>query len=404
MSYRNYYNRSYMNNDNYNNYNNNYNNYNNYNNNFNNKNNFNPPNNNNNNENLKKIQNIITACDSKFQNAITQFKNFQIIESKKGLIYLINSLTTLEKTIKEKNQFASSLLPNITSLKNNITTKFYEYNYFTYILHSNLFKNYQYQNNTELSKFAQKFILNKSFISFNDIYDTAKDPNKPTKQALLDIYDRAQRFGFKTLFLYGPNGSGKSLYVHALAAELGAVVGQLDNLQNIKIQYFVKEFARLITEYINRPLIIYIKNVDYLSKNALGEILFLHDKFNSYKKNAILICSSPFPVSNLPPQLQFKYVQLINCANQSNKYNLFKFMANKFGINISMSESDLSNFVYQNMKNYSNRDVFQVIKTAMDLKKQAGGSIFEISRNELEKALKMKPGTLDPQCMQYYGL
>jgi len=401
----NYNNNNYNNNNNnYNNNNNNYNNNNfnnNYNNNYNN-NNFN--NNNNNNEYMKKVQNILTACDAKFKNAITQFKGFQIRESKNSLTYLINSLTTLERSVKEKNQSAISLLPNITSLKNNITNKLYEYNYFTYILNASLFKNFQYQAKSDLAKFAEKFILSRSFVSFNDIFDTTLDKNKPTRQTLLDIYDRAQRSGYKTLFLYGPNGSGKTLYVHALAAELGAVLGQLDNLQHIKIQYFVKEFARIITEYINRPIIVYIKNVDSLSKNALGEILFLHDKFNTFKKNALFICSSPFPLQNLPQQLKFKYVQLINSANQTNKYNLFRFLTNKFGIKISMSDSDLNNFVYQNFRNYSNQDVFQVIKTAMDLRKQAGGSIFEMGRNDLEKALKMKPGSLDPQCMQYYGL
>jgi chromosomal replication initiation ATPase DnaA len=353
---------------------------------------------------MKKVQNIIATCDTKFKNAIAQFKSFQIIESKNVLTYLINFLTTLERNVKEKNPSAISLIPNISSLRNNVSNKLYEYNYFTYILNASLFKNVQYQKDSNLAKFAEKFILNRSFVSFNDIYDTTTDKNKPTKQALLDIYDRAQRSGYKSLFLYGPNGSGKTLYVHALAAELGAVLGQLDNLQHIKIQYFVKEFARLITEYINRPIIVYIKNVDTLSKNALGEILFLHDKFNTYKKNAIIICSSPFPLQNLPQQLKFKYVQLINSANQTSKYNLFKFLTNKFGIKISMSESDLSNFVYQNFRNYSNQDVFQVIKAAMDLKKQAGGSIFEMGRSDLEKALKMKPGSLDPQCMQYYGL
>ena len=403
----NYNNNNYNNNNNnYNNNNNNYNNNNfnnNYNNNYNN-NNFNNNNNNNNNEYMKKVQNILTTCDTKFKNAITQFKSFQIRESKSSLTYLINSLTTLERSVKEKNQSAISLLPNITSLKNNITNKLYEYNYFTYILNASLFKNFQYQAKSDLAKFAEKFILSRSFVSFNDIFDTTLDKNKPTRQALLDIYDRAQRSGYKTLFLYGPNGSGKTLYVHALAAELGAVLGQLDNLQHIKIQYFVKEFARIITEYINRPIIVYIKNVDSLSKNALGEILFLHDKFNTFKKNAIFICSSPFPLQNLPQQLKFKYIQLINSANQTNKYNLFRFLTNKFGIKISMSDSDLNNFVYQNFRNYSNQDVFQVIKTAMDLRKQAGGSIFEMGRNDLEKALKMKPGSLDPQCMQYYGL
>jgi SpoVK/Ycf46/Vps4 family AAA+-type ATPase len=367
-------------------------------------NNFNNNNNNNNDQYMKKIQDIITVCDTKFKNAINQFKNYQIIESKKNLKNLINSLTSLEKTVKEKNQFASSLLPNISSLRNNISKKLYEYNYFTYTLSAGLFKNIQYQKNYDLAQFAQKFILTRSFVSFSDIYDTSPDPNRSTKQILLDYYERAQRTKYKTLFLYGPEGSGKTLCVHALANELGAVLGQMDNLQNIKVQFLVKEFARLLTEYYNRPIIIYIKNVDTLAKNALGEILFLHDKFNSYPRNAIFVCSSPYPLKNLPQELKFKYIHLVNCANQNNKYNLFKFLTNKFGINVTMSDTDLSNFVYQNLRNYSNKDVFQVIKLAMDLKKQNGGNIFEISRSDLEKVLKIQPGSLDSQCMQYYGL
>ena len=399
-------NNNYGNNNNRNNYMNNfggpsdYNN-NNPNNNFNNNNN----NNNNNDQNLKKIQNIITVCDTKYKSAVTQFKNYQIIESKKNLAHLISTLSSLEKTVKEKNQYASSLLPNITSLKNTIMNKYYEYNYFTYILTSNLFQNIQYQKNYDLPKFAEKFMTTRPFVSFDDICDTSCTQNIPTKQAILEIYNKAQRTGYKTLFLYGPHGSGKTLYVHALANELGAVLGQMDNLQTIKVQYLVKEFARLLTEYINRPIIVYVKNVDSLCKGgALGEIMFLHDKFNSYKKNVLFICSSPFPLKNTPQQLKFKYVHLINSANQSNKYNYFKFLINKFGIKISMDETDLSNFVYQNFKNYSNSDVFQVIKCAMDIKKQSGGSIFEIGRTELEKALMTKKGSLDQQCIQYYGL
>ncbi len=69
-----------------------------------------------------------------------------------------------------------------------------------------------------------------------------------------------------------------------------------------------------------------------------------------------------------------------------------------------MSDSDLSNFVYQNLKNYSNLDVFNVIKVAMDLKKQSGENVFDISRSDLEKAVKLKKGSLDEQCMQYYHL
>ena len=402
------------NNNNYNNFNNNYNNYNNFNNNNNNYNNFNNNNNNNYNnnnninnnddQNLKKIQKMISLCETKFTNAINQFKNYQIIESKKGLNNLISFLFNLEKTIKEKNQIALSLLPNIDTLRNNILKKLYEYNYWTYTLNLSLFQNLVYQKNFDLAKYAQKFILTTPFITFNDIYDTTTDPNKPTRNALLEIYERAQRSGYKTLFLYGPKGSGKTLHVHALAAELGAVIGQFDSLRNLKVQYLVKEFARLITEYINRPIIVFIKDVEYLVKEGLGEILFLHDKFNSEKRKVLFICSSQYPLRTLPPQLKFKYVYLINSANQSNKYNLFKFLAQKFGIKVSMSDSDLSNFVYQNLKNYSNLDVFNVIKVAMDLKKQSGENVFDISRSDLEKAVKLKKGSLDEQCMQYYHL
>ena len=447
----NYNNNNYNNYNNNNNFNNNYNNnnlnnnyinnnyYNNYNNNndFNNNNNFNNnsinnsddfwnnnsintnESNNSNNEinikpkenknteeqNTKTIQNIIKISENKFQASINQFKNYQIIESKKNLNYLITTLSSLEKTVQEKNQFALSLLPDITKLKNNISTKLNEYNYFTYILNQKSFQNIQYQRNITLDVLAEKYIMNRPFVSFDDIFDTTLDPNKPTKNILLDYFEKAQMTGYKSLFLYGPRGSGKTLYVHALASHLGAVLGQLDSLQTIKINYFVKEFARVITESTTtRPIIIYLKNVDLMAREALGEVLFLHDKFNTQERKCLFICSSPYPLRNLPYQLKFKYIQLINSANQSNKYKLFKFLFNQFGINFNMEDNDLSNLVYQNCKNYSNKDVFDVIKLMMDLRKQLGESINNMGRNELEKALNIKQGSLDPQSVQFYYL
>ena len=40
----------------------------------------------------------------------------------------------------------------------------------------------------------------------------------------------------------------------------------------------------------------------------------------------------------------------------------------------------------------------------MDMKKQIGESSFDIGRTELENAMKARPGSLDPQCMQFYYL
>ena len=350
------------------------------------------------------MSNIIKVCDDKFKNAVAQFKNYQLVESKKNLKHIISSLNTLEQSIKNQKQFALDLIPNITTLKTDVTKKLNEYNYFTYILEQTLLKNIQYSRNFDLPTFAAKFIIKHPYSSFDDIFDTTLDNNKPTRNMLLNIFNDAQFSGYKSLFLYGPKGSGKTLYAHALASEIGGVIGQINDLRIIKINYFVKEFARVITECTNKPIIIFLKNIETMTQYALNEILFLHDKFNTEQRRVLFICSSQYPLRGLPYQLKFKYVQLINGAGQKNKYNLFKFYFSKFGINFKMSDDDLNNFVTQNFRNYSNKDVFFVVKQMMDIKKQKGENIYDLGRDELEQAMKLRPGSLDQQSMQYYYL
>ena len=350
------------------------------------------------------MSNIIKVCDDKFKNAVAQFKNYQLVESKKNLKHIISSLNTLEQSIKNQKQFALDLIPNITTLKTDVTKKLNEYNYFTYILEQTLLKNIQYSRNFDLPTFAAKFIIKHPYSSFDDIFDTTLDNNKPTRNMLLNIFNDAQFSGYKSLFLYGPKGSGKTLYAHALASEIGGVIGQINDLRIIKINYFVKEFARVITECTTKPIIIFLKNIEAMTQYALNEILFLHDKFNTEQRRVLFICSSQYPLRGLPYQLKFKYVQLINGAGQKNKYNLFKFYFSKFGINFKMSDDDLNNFVTQNFRNYSNKDVFFVVKQMMDIKKQKGENIYDLGRDELEQAMKLRPGSLDQQSMQYYYL
>ena len=149
--------------------------------------------------------------------------------------------------------------------------------------------------------------------------------------------------------------------MHALAQHIGGIVAQVEGESFLKIKFFVTEFGRICTENVKRPVLIFIKNDDEIVKNALSELLFLYDKFNNHKKNLVFIVSSTIPPKNLPKQLKFTYFQCINCVNQRFKYGLFNFLINKFGINVSsMTEQDLMNFVYQNFRNYSNNDVFQV--------------------------------------------
>ena len=208
------------------------------------------------------------------------------------------------------------------------------------------------------------------------------------------------------MLLYGPHGSGKTLAVHALAKHFGGIVAQIEGLSNLKIQYFVKEFARVATEYTmtKRPIFIFIKNIDSLVQNALPELLFLFDKFCNDNRNIELIASSSIPAQYLPKQMKFTYIQCINCANQRSKYDLFKFLTAKFGMNIQMEEQDLMNFVYHNFRNYSNNDVFQVLKLTLEKKKQSEGNLSEIDRNTLEYALTNTRGSLSQQVIQFYNL
>jgi Cdc6-like AAA superfamily ATPase len=335
---------------------------------------------------------------------MVQFKNYQIPESKNNLAHVITSLDTLTKTIKEKNQNANSLLPNISSLRAEVNRKLSEYNFMTYQLILNLYKNKTYNPKMDLASYVKSFLLSTPFVSFNDFYDPSNDPKTIIKNKMLELYERSQRSFFRGILLYGPKGSGKTLAVHAFAQHIGAVVAHIEGEANLKIKFFVTELGRICSEFTKRPVVIFIKNADFIVNKALPELLFLYDKFNNNKKNIMFILSSTIPPQNFPRQLKFTYIQCINCVNQRNKYGLFKFLTNKFGINISMNEQDLMNFVYQNFRIYSNNDVFQVIKTCLDLKKQEGGSLDEVDRTILEKAMRIVPGSLSPQIVQYYNL
>ena len=117
---------------------------------------------------------------------------------------------------------------------------------------------------------------------------------------ILEIYERAQKSGYKTLFLYGPNGSGKTLYVHALANELGAVLGQIDNLQTIK--YLEQEIMCMKTnnemnrtdENINMNN--QMKNMIQQYKNQINELTsqlnMLHNENMSLQQNQRSMLSS----------------------------------------------------------------------------------------------------------------
>ena len=76
-----------------------------------------------------------------------------------------------------------------------------------------------------------------------------------------------------------------------------------------------------------------------------------------------------------------------------------------------MSEQDLNSFAFQNLGNYSNEDIFNLIKTAIELKKKEIGQDEEnrvykegLSGSDMLKALDSAPGTLSEEEIKYYYL
>ena len=76
-----------------------------------------------------------------------------------------------------------------------------------------------------------------------------------------------------------------------------------------------------------------------------------------------------------------------------------------------MSEQDLNSFAFQNLNNYSNEDIFNLIKTAIEIKKNEIGNNEEnqvykegLNENDIAKALHSLRGSLTPEIMKNYYL
>ena len=378
----------------------------------------NPYNNNqgkhNNAEDAKRIKAIMDKCLSLYKQSSNQYENFNIKEAIKTLCKSIKGLDGLRQTILNKKTSFNSLLPKITSLRNKAFSNLQEYRINIYELIHLKFRPVPYKETEQLQDFVKRYLLTEPFISFEDIFDPAFDESKKLKFVMNDYFKKSQRMGYKNLLLYGPRGSGKTLAVHALAYDLKAKVAQLEGLELFKIPYFAKELARYAFGYMQfKPLIVYIKNIEQMFSN-MSYFNYLYDKTSSSSlKDIIFIASTTIPVQQLHKDIssKFHYVYCIRPADKSHKYDYIKFISEKLGIKINMSEQELNTFAFQNLNNYSNEDIFNLIKAAIEIKKNTIGNNEQnqaykegLNENDIIKAFNSVRGNLTPEIMKYYYL
>lgn len=365
------------------------------------------PNNNNNNNNNSQLDRengvlkILNSCEQKIISSITLYKARHIEDSKLTIQKVISTLDILPQTLQAKNITNPSFPQKIATLRAKAFKTFFELNLQSYIFIHTFSRYTPYNQSVQLDKYAEQYVLRKSFISFNDIFDPAAEGEK-LKFKLTDIYLRAQRTGNKNLLLFGPQGSGKTLAVHALAKETDAKIVQIEGVELFQIPYFIKELARIAPNFeISKPLIFYVRNIELLfsSTTAVNGLFYLIDKFTTDSKKVLFIASSSYPTQLIPKEIikRFCHFLNINSVDLTAKFAFFKFLVNKLGIMLQMSEQDMILFANQNLQKYSNGDIYNILKMAVDLKKQntPGDEHPEIIDTLiLNKALNIIPASL----------
>ena len=76
-----------------------------------------------------------------------------------------------------------------------------------------------------------------------------------------------------------------------------------------------------------------------------------------------------------------------------------------------MSDQDLNTYAFQNLQNYSNEDIFNLIKAAIENKKKEIGQdednkVYKegLTGSDMLKALDSVPGSLTSEDIKYYYL
>ena len=374
---------------------------------------------NDNDNDVKKIKAIINKCESIVSMAKAQYDDFEIREAITTIIKVIKGLDSLKNTINTQKQFCSSLLPSITSLRSKSFSTLQEYRMMVYRLIPIKFKPVLYRpyegQNESLISFCSKYILNKPFISFDDIFESDSiEYNKRVGFNLNNNIYQAKKTGNKCFLIYGPHGCGKTMYVHAIANQLGAKIAQIEGTELFKIPFFARDFIKACFANMQfKPLIIYMKNIEEMF-STINNFNYIYDKVaSSYELNVYFFASSSINIYNLSRQIadKFQFFQLVKPIENINKGDFIKFIGKKIGIEIKVNEKELFNLAMENLKHFSNKDIFDLIRIAIDIKKQNSPPDDEnwvyregLIEDDIMKALGSVEGSLTDDVLKSYYL
>ena len=368
-------------------------------------------------DDIKKINAIIEKCESLYDTSKTQYDNFNIREAISTLVKTIKGLDTLKNNINNEKQFCSYLLPYIKGLRDKSFSTLQEYRIMVYKIipirfRPAFYKPYENPNDS-LINFCSKYILNKPFISFDDIYESiSSDEIQKLKYTLSSSIVQAKKTGNNCFLIYGPKGCGKTLYVHALANYIGAKIAQIDGIELFKIPFFAREFVKACFWGLqNNAIIIYMRNIEQMF-STINNFNYIYDKVSSsYHLNVYFFASSSINRYNLPKQIvdKFQFFQCVKPIDNNHKSDYIRFIGTKIGIEIKVNEKNLSKFVTENLYKFTNEDIFDLIRNAIGIKKQLSPPDDEnwvyregLYEDDLYKALGSVNGSLTQEIRNSY--